>query len=373
MKLCQIVPSLEERHGGPSKSVLATAQALASVGHEVELLSTAVGRTEATVERSVSVRIFPRNWPHGLCPSAALRTHLRHSGPDVVHHHSLWLRTLHYAHRASRSRNARFVLSPRGMMGQWAWRHHSWRKHLARDFVHPGALEAVHGWHATSEAEADDIRLLGFKQPICVAPNGVSAPDPAEAAGALAYWQEACPEARGRPVALFYSRYHRKKRVIELIDAWLKDGPRDWLLLLVGIPQEYTVEMLENYVMRASAGGRVRVFDGIGAPPPFGIASLFLLPSHNENFGLAIAEALAHAVPAVVTNSTPWEGLNANGGWCVPWERFPAALREAVSESAERLRKRGKAARDWVLREYSWEKTARTLSAFYSSLKDNPA
>jgi glycosyltransferase involved in cell wall biosynthesis len=256
-------------------------------------------------------------------------------------------------------------------MSHWAWNHHFWRKRMARAFVHPGALQAVHGWHATSNAEATDIRALGFKQPICVAPNGVAAPGPADTAEALKYWRAACPEAKGRPIALFYSRFHRKKRVIELIDAWLQHGSRDWLLLLVGIPQEYSVEMLETYVLRASAGGRVRVFDGVGAPPPYAIASLFLLPSHNENFGLAISEALAHGLPAAVTDSTPWEGLNANGGWCVPWEGYSAAIREAVAESAERLLERGKRARDWVLREYSWERTAGALAGFYSSLMDN--
>jgi glycosyltransferase involved in cell wall biosynthesis len=373
MKLCQIVPSLEERHGGPSKSVLATARALASAGNETELLSTAVDRTEERIEGSLSIRIFPREWPRSLCFSAQLRAHLRRSAPEVIHHHSLWLRTLHYAHRISAARHALFVISPRGMMGRWAWGHHSWRKRLARDFVHPGALEAAHGWHATSGPEADDIRLLGFRQPICVAPNGVSEPDAAETAAASTHWLEACPEARTRPVALFYSRFHRKKRVIELIDLWLDHGPRDWLLLLVGIPQEYTVEMLENYILRASAGGRVRAFDGVGAPPPYAVASLFLLPSHDENFGLAIGEALAHGVPAVVTDSTPWAGLNANGGWCVPWEDFPAAIRDAAGEGAERLRKRGKSARAWVQREFSWNKTAATLADFYSRLGNNPA
>ncbi|MGD1030231.1 MAG: glycosyltransferase [Opitutaceae bacterium] len=371
MKLCQIVPSLEERHGGPTRSVWATAQALASAGHQVELLTTAAGRSDELVEQGVSVRIFPRARPRALCPSAALRAHLRKSEPEVIHHHSVWLRTLHYAHRSSRARRVPLVISPRGMLSHWAWNHHFWRKRLARVFVHPGALRAADGWHATSDSEAAEIRALGFNQPICVAPNGVAAPVPAETAEALRYWREACPEANGRPVALFYSRFHRKKRVIELIDTWLKHGPRDWLLLLVGIPQEYSVEMLETYVLRASAGGRVRVFDGFGAPPPYAIASLFLLPSHSENFGLVISEALAHGLPAAVTNSTPWEGLNSNGGWCVPWEGYSAALREAVAESAEQLRLRGERARDWVLREYSWERTAAALAGFYARLTDN--
>jgi glycosyltransferase involved in cell wall biosynthesis len=105
-------------------------------------------------------------------------------------------------------------------------------------------------------------------------------------------------------------------------------------------------------------------------PEPYGIASLFLLPSHSENFGLSIAEALAHGVPALVTDTTPWAGLNTTGaGWCVPWSDYPATLVAATAEGPEKLRARGAAARAWVAAEYSWEKPARALGAFYETLK----
>ena len=138
---------------------------------------------------------------------------------------------------------------------------------------------------------------------------------------------------------------------------------------MVGIPEDYTPRMIENYVLRSGHAGRVRAYDGAGHPPPYAIASLFLLPSHGENFGLSIAEALAHGVPALVTDSTPWSGLNRTGsGWCVPWPEFGSALRAATTESAESLRHRGTVARAWVLREYSWEQSARILSDFYAGL-----
>jgi glycosyltransferase involved in cell wall biosynthesis len=121
-------------------------------------------------------------------------------------------------------------------------------------------------------------------------------------------------------VALFYSRFHRKKRVLELIDAWLEDGPRHWLLLMAGIPQEYSAEMLNEYVLRKS-------------------------------------------------DTTPWLPLNDHGGWCVPWEEFPPALRAAVAEGPDRLRARGAQAQAWVTREYSWEKPARLLAEFYAELR----
>jgi glycosyltransferase involved in cell wall biosynthesis len=368
VKSCHIVPSLEARHGGPSKSVLGLAGALARAGNDVEVLATEDGTGTRRTEGHLLVRTFHRDWPETVCASGGLRSYLGTTRAEVVHHHSIWLRTLHYAHQAARRIGAPFVVSPRGMMNPWAWDHHSGRKAVARALIHPGAFEAADGWHATSAEEAQSLRDLGFRQPVCVAPNGVTAPSPAEAEAAAAHWRERVPV--GRPVALFYSRFHRKKRVLELIDLWLDAGPADWLLLAVGIPEDYTPRLLEGRARAGGGAGRVLAFDGAGQPPPYGIASLFLLPSHSENFGLSIAEALASGVPALVTDTTPWAALNGNGaGWCVPWPGYAAALRAATSEGVEALRRRGAAGRDWVRREFSWDASARLLSDFYASLR----
>lgn len=370
VKICQVVPSLEARHGGPSRSVRAISAALARAGHEVEVLTTDPAGESDSTDGTLRVRVFNRDWPQRFCPSSGLSKALRASDADIIHHHSLWLRTVHYAHQQAKKRGAAFVLSPRGMMSSWSWRHRGWRKAFARHFVHPGALQGAAGWHATSAEEATEIGALGFTQPVCVAPNGVDAPEVAALAKAAAHWESVCPEVKNRPVALFYSRFHQKKRVIELIDLWLEQGPRDWLLLLVGIPQEYTPKMLEDYVMRMSGAGRVRVFSGAGEPPPYAVASLFLLPSHNENFGLVVAEAMAHSVPVIVTDSTPWRSAHSDQlGWCVPWSGFSAAIEAAVAEGPARLKERGKNSRDWVLREYSWDKSAAILVDFYRSLR----
>jgi glycosyltransferase involved in cell wall biosynthesis len=370
MRIIHVVPSMEERHGGPSKSVHELSAALARAGQDVALLATGLGTAAETREGRLDIEIFPREWPLRLCASSGLRARLDRPEADVVQHHSLWLRTLHYAHRGAVRGRAALVVSPRGMMSDWAWSHHNWRKRLAGSVVHPGALAAVDGWHVTSEQEIADVRSRGFSGPICVAPNGVNAPTAESLTAAAQHWHEACPETLRRPVALFYSRFHRKKRVLELIDLWLQHGPRDWLLLVAGIPEDYAVEELEDYVLRSLGGGRVRVFDGLDQPPPYAVSALFLLPSHSENFGLSIAEALAHGVPALVTDTTPWAPLNANGGgWCVPWRDYAAALQAAVAESPADLRARGARARAWVLAEYGWDKSAGILGEFYEKLR----
>ena len=370
MKACHIVPSLETRHGGPSKSVIGLARALARNGTEVELLTTDPVQGWHQAENLLEIRAFRRDWPAMFCPSRGLRSHLRTMGADVIHHHSIWLRTLHYAHTAARRSEAAFVLSARGMMDPWAWRHHSKRKAFARSVIHPGAFEAVDGWHATSQGELEALRALGFRQPICVVPNGVSAPSAEEVAAARAYWSAIVPVSDEGRIALFYSRFHQKKRLLELIDEWLEHVPDNWTLLVVGIPEDYTPRMIEDYVLRAGKRGRVRAFDGADRPAPYAVTSLFVLPSHGENFGLSIAEALAHGVPALVTDTTPWSALNSTGaGWCVPWADFGASLRAATSEGADSLKRRGAIAREWVLREYDWGRSAQLLSQFYADLR----
>jgi len=373
MRVCHIVPSLEERHGGPSKSVRALANAEATQGAQVELLATlepgqplAAGPADAA-----QVRVFPRETPQWLCRSPGLAAHLTANRADILHNHALWLLTLRYSRNAARRHDVPLVISPRGMLSGWAYRHRRWRKQLAEWLVHPGALHAATGWHATSPEERDDIHALGFKQPVCVSPNGVPLPTDDELATARTAWHELCPVARSRPVALFYSRLHRKKRLRELIDLWLSASRGDWLLLIVGVAEDYTAAELAAELTAKGAAERVAVFDGEGRPQPYAIASLFVLPSHSENFGLVIAEALAAGVPALVTDTTPWTGLTANAaGWCVPWENYGSTLATALATPPPELAAMGRRGRDWAAREFSWTRAAGLLVEFYRHLRD---
>lgn len=371
MPLCHVVPSLEERHGGPSKSVRALANHLAAPGREVALLATEErpGTTPAAPDDRAQLRVFPRVPPRWLCRSPALRRHLLATPAGCIHHHSLWLLTLRYADEAARRHGVPLVISPRGMMSGWAWQHRRWRKILAGALVHPGALRRASGWHATSREEADDIRALGFRQPVCIAPNGVFIPTADELAAARAAWQQRVPATRTRPVALFYSRLHRKKRVRELIELWLSAPRGDWLLLVAGMAEDYHAGDLAAEITARGAGDRVVVQDSTGLPPPYAVASLFVLPSHSENFGLVIAEALAAGVPALVTNTTPWRGLaEAQAGWCVPWSAYGPQLAQALAAGPEALAVLGARGCDWMRRDFSWERSAELLRGFYDSL-----
>jgi glycosyltransferase involved in cell wall biosynthesis len=296
--------------------------------------------------------------------------HLLASKADLVHAHCLWMLPLGYAARAARARCVPLVISPRGMLAPWSLRRSRWAKRAAQIFLHPGAFQQAAGWHATSEQEADDIRALGLSSVICTAPNGIELPAPEGDIARAAYFDRA-PELRDRRVLVFYSRFHSKKRILELIRdfAVLSSSHPAWHLLAVGIPEEYSVVRVREEAARWGVQDRVTVLDGRGLPKPYSVAQLYVLPTHDENFGRVIAEALASGVPVVTTKRTPWAGIRTvdAGAW-VSLEEVPTELARLMSRPADELRAAGERGRRWVVETFDWSRIAREVARFYESL-----
>lgn len=370
-----VTPSLDPAHGGPSRTVPALAAAQAALGAQVALACAGPAPTDfAARYPNVALHAFPlAAGPTGgvLRFAPGLSRWLRSAAATTatVHAHGVWLRPLHYARLAAVHQNAPLVLAPRGMLEPWALAHHAWKKRLAALLIHPGALRAVDGWHATSEQEAEHLRAL-HSAPVAVAPNGIEPPRAETAAHARAAWLSAHPELAHRRIALFYGRFHRKKRVSELIKLWCSRPRPDWTLLVAGLEGELTISALRACASLGDPAAPVVVADGSALPPPYALAELFLLPSHSENFGQTVVEALSHGVPALVTDTLPWRDLPAHkaGEW-VPWEVYAETLERRIALPAAENKNAGIAGRAWVLRDFTWEAPARRLLAFYPTLR----
>lgn len=290
-------------------------------------------------------------------PSGVERLTNRRSAIDgctLVHQHGLWAPLPVWVGRAARRRGVPLLISPHGMLEPWALNHHAWRKRLAWMAYQKRNLESAAALHATSAGEAGHFRDLGLTRPIAVIPLGLE-PIPAAPLDPAAV-----TAPRERRQLLFLSRMHPKKGLDHLLPAWAAVKAPDWELIIAGMDEGGHRAAMEGLTDRLGIADRVRFvgpLHGAAKDTAFRRADVFVLPSHSENFGFVVGEALQYGLPVITTTGTPWQGLLEEGcGWQVASESEPiaGALRAAVALSDEQRRAMGRRGAAWMDREYGW-------------------
>ncbi len=255
-----------------------------------------------------------------------------------------------------------YLVTPRGMLDPWAVRHGGWKKRLVAWWFEHEHLRRAACLRATAPMEAGHFRAFGLKNPIAVVPNGIDLPDPAP------------PPARvGRRRLLFLSRLHPKKGLDHLLRAWarLHRHHADWQLVVAG-PDEigHRAAMQEL----AAALGLADILwhepvEGDAKSALYRSADLFVLPTHAENFGLVVAEALAHGLAVVTTTNAPWDGLERHRcGWWIDLsdDALATALDDAMSLSDAERRAIGERGRAWMAQDFAWPAIVRQMHEVYT-------
>jgi glycosyltransferase involved in cell wall biosynthesis len=361
MKLVHVVPHIDQEASGPSYSVPRLCQSLAECGNEVEL-SCLAAKGEIT---GVALDLHPQ-WPvlgrFAISTSLAGAMRRKASVVDVVHNHSLWSMVNVASGWAVPGRRAKLVTSPRGTLSAWALS----RSRSAKSLLWPlqrRALDRADLLHATSDVEYEEIRAQGFTAPVAVIPNGIDVPAlPAEGAGA----------GREMRTLLFLSRIHPTKGLDRLLQAWaqLQEIHPGWCLVVAGHGEAENVEQVKS--LAKQLGLKRVAFPG----PQYGeaktqayrCADLFVLPTHSENFGMVVAEALAHGCPSVVSKGAPWPGLLIEScGWWVAndSETLAATLDAAMRLPADDRAAMGLRGRAWMERDFGWHAIGKKMDAAY--------
>jgi len=216
--------------------------------------------------------------------------------------------------------------------------------------------------HATAEMEYRDIRRKGLFAPVAIIPNGIDIPSEQK------LFKNTCEPRR----LLFLSRIHSQKGIDILLRAWamIERQHPGWELHIVGPDNgAYFLQMQalakDLRIERVTFPGPAYGYEKSQA---YWSADLFVLPTHSENFGLVVAEALAHGVPVIVNKSAPWSGLEKEKcGWWVDngVEALTECLREAMSKSSEELFDMGTRGRQWMKRNFSWERVGKMMHETY--------
>jgi glycosyltransferase involved in cell wall biosynthesis len=360
-----VVPHVDDEASGPSYSVPRLCQSLAAQGQQVELLCLAAREAVPGVQ----VTVQPQ-WPvlrrFAVSPSLARVLRSRANEVDIVHNHSLWSMVNVAAGWTVPGRQARLVTSPRGTLSPWALAH-SRRVKQAMWPLQRRALARADLLHATSMAEHDEIRALGLQAPILVVPNGIDLPELPASSMAAAADREHC--------VLFLSRIHPKKGIDLLLHAWvrLQATHPQWRLVIAGRGEPAHVEQVQ--ALAAALGVQRVTFPGPlygdAKSAAYAQADVFVLPTHSENFGMVVAEALAHGCPAVVSHGAPWAGLQTHDcGWWIELgvDGLATALAQAMDASPEARAAMGERGRQWMQRDFSWEAVGQRMAAGYEWL-----
>jgi glycosyltransferase involved in cell wall biosynthesis len=251
------------------------------------------------------------------------------------------------------------------MLEPWSLTQGKLKKQFALKLFQLNDLKKATCIHATAPMEVENIRDLGFKNPIAMIPNGVNIDE----------FPTSFPEKGNKTKKiLFLSRIHVKKGIENLIEAWKlidTELKKDWKIEIVGNGDQNYIKSLKEKIVLENLTGEIEIKKPVFGKDKiklFREASLFVLPTFSENFGIVIAEALASYTPVITTKGTPWEDLNeSKSGWWIDIGVAPLklALEEALSTKEQDLLEMGVNGRKLIENKYSMNSVGKQMIELY--------
>jgi glycosyltransferase involved in cell wall biosynthesis len=369
MRVIHVVPAITEEATGPSYSVVRLCQTLIADGQDVTLA--ALDWAPMSTQPSF-LKTFPLGWgPRRLGRSPAMKRWLdkqvASENVEVLHNHGMWQMNSLYPAWATKQGDAKYVVSPRGMLSKWAMNSGSPAKLAFWPMLQRPALQHVACFHATAESEYEDIRRLGFKQPVAIVPNGVDIPEASNDTG----------RAVSDEILLFLGRLHQVKGLDLLLRAWaqVQTAFPEWRLVIAGSDSDFHastgyLELLKGMV-RELGLTRVSFIGALYGEEKWNAyrrASLFVLPTHSENFAMTVAESLSAGTPAIVSRGAPWSGLaDHRAGWWVDIsvDGIVQALFDGMSMPKSQRDAMGQRGREWMAQDFSWDGVGRKMMEVY--------
>lgn len=377
MKILHVSPSFHptRAYGGTIRSSYGLCRALVDLGCEVQVLTTdtdGIGRNlDVARHQDVLVDGFSVRYCHKLFRNSVSFELLRVLGEyvqwaDVVHLIAVYsfptFPTLAYCRKHQKP----LVWSPRGSLQRWDGSTRVAAKFVWEQACAFIALKEKIVLHTTSDTEATQSQARFSGVPTVVIRNGVQLPEHVRRR-----------KRTGELCLTYLGRLHPIKGIENLLDACklFDAGSEPWTLKIAGTAEGNYANTLRSKVSNLRLQAKVEFLGEVSGQAKedlFASSDVLVAPSYVENFGMVIAESLAHEVPVIAGKGTPWEGLLMND--CGLWvendsQSLAAAIRQIRTMPLEEMGRRGKR---WMEREFSW-KTVSTqmLAVFEESLAEN--
>ena len=310
MRILHVLGSLRQTDGGPIRAVLDFSARAADFGLECEVLGFGALDVPDNPLEAGHIHALPVSVLRRYSYSPRLRQWLRENLGRFqgVVLHGMWL----YPHWAVSSeclkKNVPYACYPQGMLEPWAFygqtRWKALKKFLYWNFRERKIICGAQCLYFATNRErelAQNTFHLGGMDPI-LPTYGVDVTCASVSTPANQTLLQPCKTK----VALFLGRVHPKKNIGLLIEAWhLARPPRQWHLVIAGSGDDAYMTQLRKLVSKFDLGEQVQFVGFVtGKDKSYLLqrASWFLLPSQQENFGVAVLEAITHDCPVVISD-----------------------------------------------------------------------
>ncbi|TCU76695.1 glycosyltransferase involved in cell wall biosynthesis [Bradyrhizobium sp. R2.2-H] len=313
MKLLHVVSSVDRRFGGPIEGVLQRGLRLREMGHEVEVACSDDPGAPHVSAFPLPVHALGPPRRGGYYYAASLRSWLRaHAASyDAVVVNGLWQYHSFAAWQVMRQLRRPYVIFTHGMLDPWFNQAYP-LKHLKKLIYWPFAEYRVLRDAAAVLFTSEDERLLArqsfwpYQARERVISYGTRLP-PQHAEPLREAFLADHPELRGKRVLLFLGRLHAKKGCDLVVEAFAQVAAREprLHLLLAGPDQTGWVGELKARARTLGLAERITwpgMLEGDAKWGAFYASEAFMLPSHQENFGISVAEALGCGLPVLISN-----------------------------------------------------------------------
>ncbi|MHC5861906.1 glycosyltransferase [Nostoc sp.] len=366
--------------GGPVLCISQLCEGLVDLGHEVEVFTSNAGLNNQpelplnrpVIRNGVKVTYFQQEPGMGIhCPGMEQAVTARAKEFDIIHISGVWQRTSGAACKSAKQLGIPYIISLHGALSPYSWQQKTAKKILYYLWQERFNVTNAAGIHYTSKQELQECLWLKLPGKSFIIPNGLN----------TEFWQPALEEAKiwrksqnlseDDFILLNVGRLHHKKGLDLLPQALAPLQHLNWQMVFVGGDDDGTKAKLQQQFQAANLSNRVIFLERCEPkklPAIYSAANLFVLPSHHENFGNVVVEALACRCPVLISDKVGLhdEIVESGMGWVLPrvvkeWVDFISQ----VIQFPERLQPVKYSSRAWVESAFSIENTASQIVNYY--------
>lgn len=324
MKLLQIIHSMDPEGGGPAELIRQISPVLEEMGHYTEVACLDAPDSPWVKGAALKIKALgPGRGKYGYSSSFLPWVRSNRKRFDAVIVHGSWQYSGFGTREALKGTDTPYFIFPHGMLDPW-FNEFYFFKRIKKQLYWPlGEYRVLRDSRAVLFTSQEEMFRSGlsFRPHRCnkeLVKFGTS-PPPGDGETQSARFMAEFPGARGKKIFLFMGRIHEKKGCDILIEAFARvlGNGHDSCLVMAGPDQK---GLIKKYIASTEHFGvrdKVIWTGTLKGDIKWGAlrsAEVFILPSHQENFGIAVAEALACGVPVLVSDKVNiWREIQKDG------------------------------------------------------------